>query len=310
MPGYRDYEAQQLVNTALQGPQGAAFMRSLGITKDFYAARARQAVKMRFPSFASTDALGAIGDERLIDRGPTETDAAYAARLRDAWNAWTFGGTAFGLLTALTIQGYAPVVMNSSFQNTLDGNGNLVQVATAWRRDLVWNNFTLILPHPWPTRWLSAGNWAAPVIVGTGSGTVSSVSGVAAPDTDYVILVSTGGAAGVGQYKVSTDHGVTFGAATTIAATGNVLGTGVTFSAAGTFTLNDRYYLSQVPQGDSSNDANVVRRIVSRWKSAVSTCTAIIVLQSGRLIGYPVRTLGSSNGVLGGASFTNWTPPT
>ena len=43
----------------------------------------------QFPDYAPSDALGVLGDEMGIDRGPLETDANYAARLT-ALVAWKY----------------------------------------------------------------------------------------------------------------------------------------------------------------------------------------------------------------------------
>ena len=309
---YQTYEAA-LGHTPLQYPYGQAWLKAHGSVKDFLADRLRLAIKQRFAGLATPDALAALGVERQILRGPGEGDAAYAGRVAAAWASWPYGGTAFGVLSQLYAAGYKSVVLLSrTSQYTLDVNGALVQTAIAgagWQPSTLWSTFSVIVTHPWPVAWLAFANWAATVSVGTGSGTVSSVFGFQPQDVQYTVLISTGGAAGVGQYKVSTDGGLTFGAATTLAVSGNVLSGQPTFSASGTFTLGDRYYISQTPPGDASADANLFRAIIKNWKPAHATCVGMTVLQTGRLLGYPIRTLGSSNGVLGGSSITSWTPP-
>lgn len=170
--------------TALRGPYGQAYARALGIVKDYYAMQARQAVQQRFPQYAAPDALGAIGVERNIDQGndaqlvTNETNAAYAARLKDAWNIWLKGGTAWGMLLALAAQGYtsAVIVQQNGLQFTLSGS-NVVITARApltlqtrlpkwgqgfwgqgqWGGSTPWNLFLVYFPSV-PSSWTNIQN--------------------------------------------------------------------------------------------------------------------------------------------------------
>jgi hypothetical protein len=113
MPGFREYQGRTLAPGWLRDPRdigGAprSFPEALGLVKDALSARTKEAVKARFPTIAPADALGAIGEERGIDRGATETEAAYRARLRAAWDQWRWAGTPYGLLLAFYYAGYAP----------------------------------------------------------------------------------------------------------------------------------------------------------------------------------------------------------
>lgn len=153
--------------TTIQDPVGQAFMRAQGIVKDYLLELSRQATQMRFPDFASSDALGSIGSERLIDRGAgpqlvtQETDAAYAARLKTAWDIWYWAGTAFGMLTALAVQGYTPyVVQQNGLRFSLDGSGALVvTVGAPWTFPApnLWNTFLVILTSI-PSSWTDIQN--------------------------------------------------------------------------------------------------------------------------------------------------------
>jgi hypothetical protein len=74
-----------------------------------------QAVKERFPTTCSDDALDHVGDTMQIERYPGETDDTYRARLSGAFDAHSWAGTAKGiedqLTAALTAMGAAaPVV--------------------------------------------------------------------------------------------------------------------------------------------------------------------------------------------------------
>ena len=89
-----------MVPAWLYSGDGGLVLQSLAQLQDDYAARARAALEMRFPSRAADDALAELGRDRAIPRGRTETSAHYAARLI----AWRYPrghrtrGSAFALL--------------------------------------------------------------------------------------------------------------------------------------------------------------------------------------------------------------------
>lgn len=57
----------------------------------------------------------------------------------------------------------------------------------------------------------------------------------------------------------------------------------------------------------TSNEANFIRSIVTAWKPGHATANRIIIVTAGRVLGYPIRTLGAGNGTLSGAT-TTWSP--
>ncbi|HUB09472.1 MAG TPA: hypothetical protein VMB50_20880 [Myxococcales bacterium] len=91
----------------LSGAYGAAWLAAHGQQKDFLVDRAKQAIKARLPGLGPLDALAAIGLERGIAQGPTESSSSYATRLRQAWQAWATAGSAWGILLQLAAMGYA-----------------------------------------------------------------------------------------------------------------------------------------------------------------------------------------------------------
>ena len=95
----------------LNRPQGKAFLAAHGVVLDDLVDRVKQAVKVRFPGLAPSDALGPLANERLLDRGPSETNESFATRLQKAWNVWPFVGTATGLLIALHFAGFTDAVL-------------------------------------------------------------------------------------------------------------------------------------------------------------------------------------------------------
>lgn len=156
---------QSLVPTTHQRPAGQAFQGALGDVEDSLIDRAKQAVKARFPLLAPPDALTAIGVERQMPQGPGESTAAYAARLVDAWTAWQWAGTPYGMLRAFYATGYTNVVLAQVLggnQYTLDANGALViSSGGSWTPTYVgdpfWSRFDLIFPTPLPASWIAGG---------------------------------------------------------------------------------------------------------------------------------------------------------
>lgn len=106
----------------LRGPQGLALSTSLGTELDLQQSLLLQGLLARFPTsgnvdangvfgLAPSDALDQIGGDRLLPRGPAESDATYAARLLGAWDIWTYAGSHYGVLRALKTAGYAAMLI-------------------------------------------------------------------------------------------------------------------------------------------------------------------------------------------------------
>jgi len=97
---------------AHNGPKNQALWGALAkVAGDNRRADMYAGVLESLPSFASTGALGLLGNDRLIDRGPSESDAAYAARLVAAPLLWRLAGTPLGLLLALSGAGFSGMVV-------------------------------------------------------------------------------------------------------------------------------------------------------------------------------------------------------
>jgi hypothetical protein len=158
---FRDFLVR-LGPTWLQRPRWAAFLGSYGQALDDLVDRAKLSVKARFPSYAPTDALTAIGGERQIPRVPGETDDHYAARLLAAWESWKWGGTALGLLRALNTAGFtgAKLEIVNGLQYELNTQLELVITQLprgSWLIDsdqTFWSKFQVVFCHPTlPPRW-------------------------------------------------------------------------------------------------------------------------------------------------------------
>lgn len=321
---YRVYEPQ-IQPTALKGAYGQSWRRAHGLVKDYYSNVAKQGVKLRFPSYASSDALGAIGDERQIDRGQNETDAQYAPRVRTAWDAWYWGGTAGGILKALSAMGYTAVVPQVR-QNaySLDGSGNVVVTAlggTGWFIDTsssFWSKFSVLFVQPLPTWWL-AGGLTSVFHGGTGTGVVTA-SGTPTADERVLVWITTGGLVGTAQFKYSLDNGQTFSSAITTAASYSIPSTPLGLGFSGTFTQNDTYSFAptfNVP-ADGSAESLRIKSVVKRWQGAQATLSRYVIHTSGFILGWPTTnklgappTGGTAGGApiyLGGSTTTTWGP--
>lgn len=169
---YFEQMPQAAVNW-LQGPNGAKFLRTLGLSIDQMVELWRTAVRHRFPWFASMDALEAVGSERGIIRGPVETEISYRARVFDAWVSWELAGSPKDLLLHLKLLGYpnTAIVQQNGLSYTIDGSNDLITVALGanplrggipwWTFDgdeALWNRFAVLFYPPFPVGWTNIQN--------------------------------------------------------------------------------------------------------------------------------------------------------
>lgn len=105
------------VSTSLGIPRRLAFpwgRRLLGFmaaVHDVCADGVTHATGCRFPKHAPSDALTPLGRDRVLLRGPGESDEQYRARIVGAWEAWQWGGTSTGILSQLEAYGLSPVLI-------------------------------------------------------------------------------------------------------------------------------------------------------------------------------------------------------
>lgn len=159
---WQSYHAS-LATTQLQQPYGNALEMALAAAKDYAADRIRLALKAKLPGLAPPDALSQIGIERGMPQGQSETSAAYAARLINAWNMWPWAGTPYGMLQVFFRTGYTNVVLAQPRGGklfSLDVNGNLVTSLASpptwtptYTTDPFWSRFDVVFPAPLPASW-------------------------------------------------------------------------------------------------------------------------------------------------------------
>jgi len=159
----------------LRGPVGVRIRGAFGAACDWAFDTLKQAVLARFVSKAPEDALGYLGAERSIERYPGDTLATYRARVQAAWDLWQQGGTAAGVILALTSMGFSSVRIYTA--NGAGPSGELT-----WPPDgdtANWSRFWVLIdvsgseanPFDWqPTAW-GTGDW--------GTGTWGSTATVA-----------------------------------------------------------------------------------------------------------------------------------
>jgi len=166
---------------ALGGGDGERLIYSLVTPLDGVVEWTFQGIKARFPGIGTPTALSRIGLDRLILRGPNESDASYAGRLRLFLHAWRFSGHASGLLGQ--IAGYlapAPprmrVVTNRSVWYTREPDGSFSWYKPAspnwyWDGDTaLWARFWVIL-YPGTELWVPGPDWGDAELWGGAWGT-------------------------------------------------------------------------------------------------------------------------------------------
>lgn len=179
--GYTEWFKNLPIPWLVGGPVGQLYWDAIGAVFDDQVSQNRQAVKARFPSTSPSDGLRYQGDDRLLVRGPQESDADYVKRLLDSWSQWKFGGHAAGLLAALYFAGFGDnvvCVQQNGLGYELDPTGIYDDLA-----NLQDHTPRTILSHD-PRKTVGPGN-------------------------DVTITITTGGAVGAALYS-ATVNGVVF----------------------------------------------------------------------------------------------------
>jgi hypothetical protein len=132
---YRTFQSERQTPEWLQGKGGKAWFQASGDRLDELAHRANQAILARFPYTAPPDALGLVGQDRLISRNETDTDAEFAARLQSAWTLQHGRGTVEGVLRLLLYHGHETVAYSILRKYWLDSGGDLQQTPYEYNFD-------------------------------------------------------------------------------------------------------------------------------------------------------------------------------
>lgn len=86
---------------------GRPLMGAFGTVLDEHFDWAKQGVKLAFAGAGDASQLAYIGNDRNIERGPTQTDQGYAAQLTKAFDTWANAGGARTILSQLRLY-FAP----------------------------------------------------------------------------------------------------------------------------------------------------------------------------------------------------------
>jgi hypothetical protein len=339
---YKDF-LEAIAPSWLLNPRGRRWVRALGDGPDSQLTRVKEAVLARMPLLAPEDALAALGNERVIPRGGSETAANYAARIAAAWDTWPWAGTPYGMLRAFWAGGYTNVKLEIAHgkQFSLDANGALVTTALpggSWEFDPLgtfWSKFLVLFTAPLPAGWSLS---AKPII-----GSVDPVGNPSNPNPPYV--EDTGGL-GAGQdavirikctsggfayeegppfatFKFSIDDGVSwfdFGFTPLLGPNNLRTDLGVPFAPnvevnfwdGGAYTAGDewRCVLAHTSTPTPiSNEAQLIRNLINAWKPAYATCDGIILTDAGELWGYPhAGASWGGAGNWGGNAHVVWSP--
>lgn len=176
--------------TGLEVETSSRVLYVLGIMFDGFGDRLRHGIRARFPGLAPEDALGYIGRDRRITRGPDEAAASYEVRLRAFLDGHRRRGSAWAM--AEQLRGYcSPHEVRVRIVNehgtfwTVDRDGAVsVDRGTAWDWDGTglaagWGRFWVII-YPTtgtPTEpWQIEGTWGDSTTTYGDGGTVGTTA--------------------------------------------------------------------------------------------------------------------------------------
>lgn len=134
---YREWLPKQ-APAWLQKTNGRAWHWALGDEFDRLDDLAHTAALCRFPDFTTRDGLSYLGGERGITRGPLDTDAEYAAKIKAAWVSKQAIGTPRGVLLAVNGilgENIAQIKTNDGYTYSLDADNELITTTPAVTAD-------------------------------------------------------------------------------------------------------------------------------------------------------------------------------
>lgn len=279
-----------MLGGAWSAPQEQALLGAIGKLKDEQLSLLRDAIFARFPGKAPVDALTQIAAERLLDRGPADTDQSWGSRLRMAWDWHFLRGRALGLLRILKVMGYPKtwILTQSGLAHSLDGSDNLVTFTLPANPGIVgtppfltidlnttlWNRFVLVF-DPMPAQFAH---------VGTASFNA----------TDRATLVWSSPLA-PGDYKFIQSAPITLEGPVSVQADGTTKqSASMDLVASGPFTgyVNAIAWQGADPFCDPTTDMiTSLAKLVKLWKPARDICVGFVAIRrQGLLWGWPLGT--------------------
>lgn len=142
---------------------------TIGLALDGYRELVREGVKARMPGVGSADALPLIGADRQIERGPTESEESYAARLSGAFDTWRVMGNPRPLLEQLRAY-FLPspppirIVSDRAVWHEIDPTTAAVTRTRTSPVNWIWDTYSAGPTPRWWRGWVvidsSAGPWS------------------------------------------------------------------------------------------------------------------------------------------------------
>lgn len=137
----------------LQRTWAVRFLSALATPIDVLADAMVASVRARFPVWTDPTALSRIGDERRIQRGPTEPAHVYARRLLTWWDDHRGRGGPYALLRQLraywldTVSPPIDLVSHSGTKHSIDAAGVITRELITWGADASaeWAQFWVFL---------------------------------------------------------------------------------------------------------------------------------------------------------------------
>ncbi len=137
----------------LLGEWGTKWAELIGTFKGISAEYADSATLQHLSVSATPDAYPYLGRDRRILRAPNETDAAYAARLRNVFDFWALSGKEAGIIACFAAAGIVPIVVEN--QDTANVFGHWARFAVYVNGDGVFSDPPTWDSFDWDdgTRW-------------------------------------------------------------------------------------------------------------------------------------------------------------
>ena len=299
----------------LTNTNGLNEFRAYGSVIDGEVSLLIDAGKARFPDYAATDSLNQIGHDRLLIRGPAESDANYATRLQFAWDDWARAGTALELLVQLYWTGFEGAVIAQQNGQVFYLSGNpvagqdptsLLTVATPTSINYLTSATKPLQPVvPAGSKWWTidqstefgskyeillpiSSTWLITYGTATFSASLSATLTWNKPleaglSYSYIISNPTLTTPGPGSRIYINPSDVTTTGATVRANVGTS-GT-VTVIA---FPTGSNPFINLSPTG-----LGVLQSVIQTWSPARATCSGVYTLLQGKYFGWPIRTFGS-----------------
>jgi hypothetical protein len=305
----------------LTNTNGLNELQSYGSVLDGGVVTLNEAVKARFPDYAATDALAAIGNDRLLLRGPSESDSNYATRLKYAWDDWERAGTFLELLVQLYWTGFEGAVIAQ--QNGLvfslsaaptagEDPAPLLQVATP----TTINSLTSMTSPTQPVVPAGSNWWTIDQSTEFGSRFVVLLPTGATWLMTYGTATFSSASEAMLTWNKPLESGLSYsyiignptitdgsGGVTVSMDPSTVTTTGASVNASDAFSGS--VVVIAFPTGTnpffnlSATGLGVLQSVIRTWRPARGTCVDVIAWQQGRVWGYPT-TLNWGSGTWGG----------